>query len=264
MQCADSLRVQAYFDSELDAASSYEIERHLEHCAGCSALLNDLRSVRDGLRGHLTVERAPQDLRARVTLALDRDDARAAHHGVSRLLGWRRAPFWAGAFSGLGAAAACAMVAWFLMMPPSSGTLIDSLVGAHVRSLQPDHLVAVVSTDRHTVKPWFAGHADVSPVVADFKAQGYPLIGGRSEHIDRQRAAVVVYRHGLHTINVFGWASDGRAMSERITRNGYHLAFWKVGNLQYCAVSDTGWTELDGLVALLRDLAIGEDHPAKE
>ena len=38
------------------------------------------------------------------------------------------------------------------------------------------------------------------------------------------------------------------------TRNGYHLAFWKTGNLEYCAVSDTGWDELKGLVRLLQDL----------
>ena len=43
-----------------------------------------------------------------------------------------------------------------------------------------------------------------------------------------------------------------------MTRNGYHFVFWKVGDVQYCAVSDTGWDELLGLVRLLQGLG-GED-----
>ena len=74
-------------------------------------------------------------------------------------------------------------------MPSLTNPLLDDLVSAHVRSLMPDHLIDVVSTDKHTVKPWFAGHADVSPVVADFDSQGYRLIGGRADYFDRQRAA---------------------------------------------------------------------------
>ena len=49
-------------------------------------------------------------------------------------------------------------------------------------------LVDVISTDQHTVKPWFAGHTDVSPVVIDFKPQGDELIGGRVAYIEHQRA----------------------------------------------------------------------------
>jgi anti-sigma factor RsiW len=105
------------------------------------------------------------------------------------------------------------------------------------------------------VKPWFAGHTDVSPAVADFDQQGYRLVGGRADYFDRQRAAVVVYQHGSHVINVFSWASDQRSVPKNTTRNGYHLAFWKSGNLVYCAVSDTAWDELLGLVRLLQDVS---------
>jgi anti-sigma factor RsiW len=132
--------------------------------------------------------------------------------------------------------------------------VLDEIVTAHVRSLMPEHLTDVVSTDRHTVKPWFAGHADVSPVVVDFSDEGYRLIGGRADYVERQRAAVVVYQRGAHVINVFAWVAGQGTFPEATARNGYHLAFWRVGNLQYCAVSDAGWDELRGLVQLLRDL----------
>jgi anti-sigma factor RsiW len=138
--------------------------------------------------------------------------------------------------------------------------VLDGLVTAHVRSLLPQHLTDVISTDRHTVKPWFAGHADVSPVVADFAPEGYRLVGGRVDYFEHQRAAVVVYEHGPHIINVFTWETAGRALPQFTTRSGYHIACWKSGNLQSCAVSDTGWEELQALVGMLR-AAGGRDIP---
>jgi anti-sigma factor RsiW len=124
-------------------------------------------------------------------------------------------------------------------------------VNAHLRSLMPAHLIDVESTDRHTVKPWFAGHVDVSPVVADFTEQGYKLIGGRADYVAHQRAAAVVYQHAAHVINVFSWSQDGKRLPADTSRNGYHFVFWRAGNLDYCAVSDTGWDELRTLERLL-------------
>jgi anti-sigma factor RsiW len=92
----------------------------------------------------------------------------------------------------------------------------------------------------------------VSPVVADFADQGYRLLGGRADYFEHQRVAAVVYQHGAHLINVFAWAEAGRALPQYTTRSGYHIACWKLGNLQYCAISDTGWDELQGLTRLLR------------
>ena len=290
MRCAESLRVQAYFDGEVDAVSAADIERHLEHCAECRALIQDLEQVRTVLRRDSAYVRTPPLLRARIMSALDQENAAetpvaertpavegapaaegaAAAEGsaLSRGAGLPRAtprpserippkrrmrPFWVGAFSGAGGAAVAATFAFLLLVPRFTNPLLDELVSAHVRSLMPSHLIDVVSTDKHTVKPWFAGHADVSPVVADFEPQGYQLVGGRVDYLEHQRSAVVVYQHGAHVINVFSWGGQGRALPADVTRSGYHLAFWKAGDLEYCAVSDTGWDELLGLVRLLKE-----------
>jgi anti-sigma factor RsiW len=253
MPCAESLRLQAYFDGELDALSAADIERHAEVCAECHALLKDLGQMRTALRQDAPYASAPPALRARITRLLDQETAiNSPRADLGRR---RRQPFWRGVFSGVGGAAIAAGIAFFLLAPSLTNPLLDDLVSAHVRSLMPDHLIDVVSTDKHTVKPWFAGHADVSPVVADFDQQGYRLIGGRADYFDRQRAAVVVYQHGSHVINVFSWAADQHGVPSNTTRNGYHMAFWKAGNLVYCAVSDTAWDELLGLVRLLQELA---------
>jgi anti-sigma factor (TIGR02949 family) len=263
VQCAESLRVQAYFDGEVDAVSAAEIERHVEHCSECRELLQDLGKVRSALRSGISYAAAPPALRAQVLQALDLADTVVGDEAVSSATPRRPRPAWQprgyggrgfriGVFSGIGGAALAAAMVFFLVLP-TVGPLSNEIVSAHVRSLMPAHLIDVVSTDKHTVKPWFAGHADVSPAVADFEAQGYRLIGGRADYIDHQRSAVVVYQHGAHVINVFTWAANSTRLPNNTTRSGYHLAFWQQGDIQYCAVSDTGWDELLGLVRLLRE-----------
>jgi anti-sigma factor RsiW len=246
--------VQAYFDGEVDALSAAEIERHVEHCAECRELLQDLGVVRRALKD-VPYPGTPPALRARVLGALDQEDAgvRPSRDTPRASRGRRPGSFWTGALSGAGGVALAACLALFLIVPRFTDPLVNDLVSAHVRSLMPDHLIDVVSTDKHTVKPWFAGHADVSPAVSDFESQGYRLVGGRADYLDHQRSAVIIYQHGAHTINVFSWAAADHRLPGNTTRSGYKLAFWQQGDIQYCAVSDTGWDELLGLVRLMRD-----------
>ena len=251
MQCAEALRVQAYFDGEVDAVSALEVERHAERCPECRALLEHLTAARARIRRELEFATAPPQLRTSIKRLLDREAREAARVTASSRARPSR-PVWLGALGGVGAALAAALALFFLS-PTLSNPVLDDLVTAHVRSLMPQHLTDVISTDRHTVKPWFAGNADVSPVVADFGDRGYRLVGGRADYFNRQRVAVVIYQHGPHVINVFTWVAGRSALPEFTTRSGYHIACWRLGNLQYCAVSDTGWDELQGLVRLLQE-----------
>jgi anti-sigma factor RsiW len=247
MACPELLRTQAYFDDEVTAAEAAEVQRHIGICAECQALLEDLTQVRRLLRG--TVERieVPAPLRARISASLERKPPPRS--------------FWLGMLSGVGVSAVAAAIALLVIGPLFSHGLVRAIVADHSRSLLAAHLIVVVSTDQHTVKPWFAGRTDVSPVVVDFASQGYRLVGGRIDTLQQRRVPVVVYQHGAHFINVFTWAVDTAGMPEDTTRNGYHLAFWRVGNLEYCAISDTGWNELNELADLLRDQGNKQQRP---
>jgi len=218
--------------------------------------MQQLRQMRAGVRAMPPTE-TPAALRARILDALDAEDA--ANAVAARAAGTikRLQPrswwdsFWGGALSGVAASAIAAMMAFALLIPRAT-PLVDDLVGAHRHALQTARLIEVASSDHHTVKPWFAGHADVSPLVADFTADGFTLIGGRADTFQNQRAAVVVYRHGAHVIDVFTWARGRGSLPHDTTRFGFHMAFWQAGDLDYCAVSDTGWDELRSLVSLLQ------------
>src|SRR5262249_8967678 len=151
----------------------------------------------------------------------------------------RHTGFWRGAGAGALVTALAASLVLFVALPPASDGLQTELTNAHLRSLMPDHLIDVVSSDQHTVKPRFAGHADVSPPTADFAQEDSRRTGGRADYVDGQRAAVVVYRPGAHVINVFAWARHDGALPQMVTHNGYHMACWRSGGLVFCAVSDT-------------------------
>ena len=107
----------------------------------------------------------------------------------------------------------------------------QEVAAAHVRSLQADHLVDVASSDRHTVKPWFAGKIDFAPIVADFAGQGFALVGGRLDYLDGRPAAALVFKRREHLVNVFLQPRrDGDAPTPHASeQHGFHLLHAVVG-----------------------------------
>jgi anti-sigma factor RsiW len=257
MQCAESVRAQAYFDRELDSPGAADMERHAQHCGKCCKLLEDLKQMRRALRRELLFMSIPAAMKVRVIRALNQESGFGITPVHRRdLRAWCARPFWHGAIAGIGGVVLAASLTFLVTAQPLGSSLPGDLLSAHVRSLMSEHLIDVVSTDKHTVKPWFSSHADVSPAVADFELQGYKLIGGRADYFDHQRVAVVVYQRGSHVINVFSWDSNQVTLPRNTIHDGYHLAFWESGDLAYCAVSDTGWDELLGLAKLIQDLSV--------
>jgi len=248
MLCNEAQRVQAYFDGELESGESVVIERHLAHCSACAALLRDLQSTHDALREQVSYYRASDGLRDKVIKSIGGEFASSPKR---RLRSDRN--FWWGMGAGFTPAAIAAALLITLNSAGTTDQMDADLVNAHLRSLVSDHLYDVKSTDQHTVKPWFEGHADVSPPAVDFPQSDYRLIGGRVDYVDGHRSAVVVYRHGAHIINVFSWPENAGVAPQLTTHNGYHIACWRTGDLESCAVSDTAVDELLALTRLLKN-----------
>ena len=237
-------------DGELDAANTAACEAHLGNCPGCQAEWARLLELRGRVRVAGVAYEAPAALRSRVEVALRA--ARSPATEVADTPWWRprRGRIFPWAFSAaLGAAVATLCLVLFVGPPVRE--IDDELVASHVRSLLAAHLTDVETSDRHVVKPWFAGKVDFAPPVLELADQGFPLVGGRLDYIQERVVAAIVYRRRQHVINVFVWPAGNQAAPPQhaVHRDGYNLVAWRLGGLQFWAVSDVDAADLQQLRA---------------
>jgi len=240
-------QLDAYLDGELAAGDARELEVHLAQCPECARFRDGRLELRAAITARVPVFPAPDALRERVRAAVGAARARAPHRFTAR-----------GVWRPLALAASLAVVAlgsWRLALQRAAGeTLADEVLASHIRSLMPGHLTDVLSSDQHTVKPWFNGRLDFSPPVYDFSARGYPLLGGRLDYVDGRDVAALVYGRRQHLINVFLWpAARGlAAVPSTRARQGYHLLHWTTADYTCWVVSDLGLAEFQDFAQLMR------------
>jgi anti-sigma factor RsiW len=245
-RCDRLLLLQAEFDGELDAAQAADLGEHRARCNACRNSWDALAATRTVIREQITYHRASAALRSAVEAQLggEVEPKRAPRRRYGQW--WRHA-----ASFGVGAALAAMLV---LVVRPMSGddsSLLAAVVDDHVRSLQPGHLADVISTDQHTVKPWFDGRIDFAPPVKDLKTDGFPLLGGRLDYLGGRDVAALAYEHGKHTINLLIWPGRGSpAEPTNAAHNGYQVIHWMANGMMLWAVSDV---ERDQLEAFVRD-----------
>jgi anti-sigma factor RsiW len=258
--CEDNaLLLHAYSDGELDLVRSLEIEEHLKTCTSCARELREQEILRDRIRSANLYYRAPEALRAGM-IAHDNAVPAPAHGRsratVSELRSVKRRPV----LEWLAVAAAILITLGLgvrfipgALSARQSDLVAEELVASHIRSLQPGHLMDVVSTDQHTVKPWFDGKIDFAPPVRDLAEQGYPLIGGRLDYVGGRDVAALVYQLRKHYINVFIWPDDGKRANqpEFVSKQGYNVACIWSGGMRLCGVTDANAEDLRQFMQLL-------------
>lgn len=246
MNCVEiRMMLHAEADGELDVSNSLELERHLNACPNCAAQKKTLRSLKTMMRDASLSFKAPVSLREKV-IQFAEENAPKRRATKELLWLWRWIAF--------GATAVAAVTIAFRPSGISPhDQLLNEAVAGHVRSLMADHLTDVVSSDQHTVKPWFIGKLDFAPNVKDLAAQNFPLVGGRLDYLNGRAVAALVYRRDKHIINVFVWPAsrerEGQPKNE--DRRGYTIVRASANGLNYCIISDVNSNTLGEFVNLL-------------
>ncbi|MGE5851761.1 MAG: anti-sigma factor family protein [Deltaproteobacteria bacterium] len=249
MDCshAQSL-LDIYLDQELDPVRNVEIEEHLHGCAACAQDYGDRQMIRQSLKTESLYFKAPPELEKRIQRSL-RQAAKA-----EAPVRWLSGSWFKMAAPLALAALVVLMIVPYFAGPSSDELLTQEVVASHIRSLMPNHLADVPSTDEHTVKPWFNGKLDFSPPVADPANEGFPLIGGRLDYLNNRPGAALIYRHDKHIINVFVWpASDGRQLAQTTkSQQGYNVIRWTGSGMNFWVVSDLEGSQLAKFSELLK------------
>ena len=243
------LECAAYLDGELDLTSALAFERHLAGCPDCVRALDAQRALSDAIAG-AGLRHRPSPAQTR---GLRRAMGREADGPATADPLWRR-------LSTVAAMLLVAVMSWSLgrVWPPRSTDSADEVVASHVRSLLAGHPSDVVSTDRHTVKPWFTGKLDYAPVVVDLAADGFPLAGGRLDYVGHRPVAALVYHSDRHVINLFLWPDTATTTLTATSRQGFHAVHWTQSGMTWWAVSDVAEDRLRRFAGLLRTAASRE------
>jgi anti-sigma factor RsiW len=247
MNCAEAeIMLHALIDDELDAVHTREVEAHVASCVGCAEKLAAYRAMRTAIGAARLKEAAPAALRNRIESVLPSPAAPVAVR--SKLVQPTRRTFFGGFALGSALSAAVAASLVFAVVRNDQDQFVaNEVVSAHIRSLQPGHLTDFETIDQHTVKPWFNGRLDVAPPVIDLTAQGFTLLGGRLDYVDREPVASIVYQRRKHVINLFVAQRLGaRQVGAKVeTIQGYNVRHWSEDGLDFWAVSDIAAPELD-------------------
>lgn len=232
--------IEPYADGELDAPAIWELEKHIRDCPACALAWRNTRALNKALKQDALFFAAPKNLRRMVEAEL------YSQFGTkSRWTVWN----WnwlTTATAGVAAVCLALLLTTTLTRPSAQQRLAREIVSSHIRSLMAGHIMDVVSTDQHTVKPWFNGKLDFSPPLKDLASQGFPLIGGRLDYLGGRSVAALVFQRNKHLINLFIWpisASDSPPVP-LTPINGYNLIHWSRAGMTFWAVSDLNDKEL--------------------
>lgn len=235
-------KLDAYFDGELPVDQARAVAEHLRGCAACAAdglaRVQQKRAVRDA---GLMFTPNPA-FRARIEKSL-----------VPRRI-FPKIQIW---FPVLATTVAVLIAgSLFVTARRNQQQLVGELVDQHVATLASANPVDVVSSDRHTVKPWFAGKIPFTFNLPELEGSPFVLVGGRLSYLNQSPGAELIFRVRQHQISVFIFQDRGTGKANEKDWAGTNLSFgvrsWRHNGLRYFMISDAGQPELDKLSELIK------------
>jgi anti-sigma factor RsiW len=129
----------------------------------------------------------------------------------------------------------------------------------HVATLASSSPVDVISTDRHTVKPWFQGKIPFAFDLPELQNSEFSLLGGRMAYLDQTPGAHLIYDLRKHHISVFVFQERSLRLPGRLNEKSFapknvsfNMETWSQGGLRYFVIGDASAADIDTLVKLVK------------
>jgi anti-sigma factor RsiW len=233
-------KIGLYVDGELEPRAEQAIAGHLQSCADCSSALLEQQALKKAVRMAGKRFTAPPELYASV------------HRQMSSP---KSARLWL-KWSAIVASTVLLAVLSFgwLSRPSASSATIAQLIDQHVTMLASSNPVDVISSDKHTVKPWFQGKLPFTfnpPELA--KDSPFTLIGGKLVYAQSSPGAELVYQVRQHKISVFIFQARDVRGEPSTGNQTFVVNGWQQDGLQYYVVTDAAREDADQLRTLLQD-----------
>jgi anti-sigma factor RsiW len=242
--CGQDLHaVSAYVDGELADPEAAGFEVHMSGCARCTAEVASLLRMKRELRVAKTQFAPSTEFRMRMRKQI-------AAPEPTRKWAWP-------SMLALATALLIVVTVGVMRMPVNSARGAggwDEVADLHATALASVNPYDVVSSDRHTVKPWFQGRIPFSFNIPEFAGTGYSLLGGRLVYLHQQSVAQLIVAHGAHRISVLVGRDEesGAGADEGGLHNSFHTAAWRSGELRFRVVGDADAAVIEGLAGLMR------------
>jgi anti-sigma factor RsiW len=134
--------------------------------------------------------------------------------------------------------------------------VFSEVADLHVAALASSSPVDVISTDRHTVKPWFQGKIPFAFNLPELQNTEFSLLGGRMTYLDQTPGAHLIYDLRKHHISVLVFQE--RSLPARLDENPvskkqpFNVETWSQGGLRYFVIGDTSSADIDSLAKLFK------------
>ena len=237
-------KLDTYLDNELPEEEMRTFDAHVRSCSSCST---------DAL-ARVQMKRTVQVAGKRFTPSADfrrrMQQSIAAKPQRSFRLGWMLAAAAAILVAG-------ALTSTYLGNRSGRDHVYSEIADLHVATLASSSPVDVISTDRHTVKPWFQGKIPFAFNLPELQNSEFTLLGGRMAYLDQTPGAQLIYDVRKHHISVFVFQE--RSLQTGLDENSlspkkvpYNMETWSQGGLRYFVIGDASAADIDSIANLFK------------
>jgi anti-sigma factor RsiW len=238
-------KLDTYLDGELPEQEMRTFDAHVRACHSCSADALTRVQMKRTIQGAGRRFTPSAEFRRRVQQSI-------APRRQRSLL-----PAWVFAATAAVVLAVGALTLTYVQTRSGRDQVYSEIADLHVATLASSSPVDVISTDRHTVKPWFQGKIPFAFNLPELQNSEFSLLGGRMTYLDQTPGAHLIYDVRKHHISVFVFQE--RSLAARLDGNAlapeklpFNMETWSQGGLRYFVIGDAGTADLDNLAKLFK------------